>query len=225
MTHHPHKNSHDADAAMLSELPNATSFVTSIFLGRGEYARHESADLVAARTIAGQMAAHYQNGRKALVYAQLPSGRQFLVPDSYNEGDRAMETTDGMTKTFNKRFNAQRAARSALGKDAQEGTHFRTVSTEPGEWTWHPIEKATEPVAAKPAAADRNGGIFGDDPLAPPDFSANTHARFRAKLAAVAAMVETRDIDGLRKFHINPSSTSPKAILRYRDRALAALTH
>jgi hypothetical protein len=76
-------DSHAADAAMLSELPNATSFVTSIFLGRGEYAKHESAALADARNVADQMAAYYRNGRKALVYAQLPSGRQFLVPDSY----------------------------------------------------------------------------------------------------------------------------------------------
>jgi hypothetical protein len=79
-----HKNSHEADAAMLSELPRATSFVTSIFLGRGQYARHESGSLAAARTVGDQMAAHYHNGRKALVYAQLPSGRQFLVPETYN---------------------------------------------------------------------------------------------------------------------------------------------
>jgi hypothetical protein len=77
-------DSHAADAAMLSELPQATSFVTSIFVGRGEYAKHESADLPTARLVGTLMAKHYRNGRKAMVYAQLPSGRQFLVPDSYN---------------------------------------------------------------------------------------------------------------------------------------------
>ena len=83
MTHHSHKNSHEADAAMLSELPLATGFVTSIFLGRGEYARHESATLFDARNVATQMEAHYRNGRKALVYSVLPNGRQFLVPADY----------------------------------------------------------------------------------------------------------------------------------------------
>lgn len=240
------KNSHDADAAMLSELPLATSFVTAIFLGRGEYARHESADLVKARATADQMAAHYHNGRKALVYAQLPSGRQFLVPDSYQPTEDTMTT-----KTFNKRFNAQRAAKSALGKDAEEGKEFTTMKNGDGLWEWirnGGLDDAPNAMAfdgdgntiamatiAGPAFLHDNG-VVSDMPQAPelsappqidvtpPDFSAKTHTRYRPKLAAVVAMVEARDIDGLRKFHINPSSTSPRAIMRYRDKALAALT-
>ena len=74
---------HEADAAMLSEIPNASEFVTSIFLGRGEYAKHSSGNIADARAIGAEMEAHYRNGRKALVYAVLPNGRQFLVPADY----------------------------------------------------------------------------------------------------------------------------------------------
>lgn len=56
-----------------------------------------------------------------------------------------------------------------------------------------------------------------------PDFSANTHKPFRRKLAAVVELVEAKDIAGLKAFEINPVSTSPKAIARYRDLCVLAL--
>lgn len=57
----------------------------------------------------------------------------------------------------------------------------------------------------------------------PPDFSAETHKRFRNKLASVVALAEAGDLDGLRAFEINPVSSSPKAIKRYRDLCVIAL--
>lgn len=62
----------------------------------------------------------------------------------------------------------------------------------------------------------------GELPAAP-DFSAETHKRFRAKLAAVVAATEAGDLDALRAFQINPVSSSPKAIAKYRDLAVIAL--
>ena len=56
-----------------------------------------------------------------------------------------------------------------------------------------------------------------------PDFSKPTHARFRTKLAQVVAMAEAGDIDALQAFEINPVSSSPKAIARYRDLCLIAI--
>ena len=58
----------------------------------------------------------------------------------------------------------------------------------------------------------------------PPDFSKPTHARFRAKLAQIVALAEAGDIDGLRAFEINPVSSSPKAMDRYRDLCVIAIT-
>lgn len=62
----------------------------------------------------------------------------------------------------------------------------------------------------------------GELPAAP-DFSAETHKRFRPKLAQVVAMAEAGDIAGLEAFQINPISSSPKAIAKYRDLAVIAL--
>lgn len=260
-------NKHEADDAMLAQLPLAVSFVTSIFCGRGHYDKHQSGDLATARKVAAQMTAHYANGRKALVYAQLQSGRQFLVPDSYQPEEMTM------AKTFNKRFNAQRAARSALGnKDAKEGRDFDTMKNSDGLWEFikrggpnepmieaptpaaedarvsredsgHPADAKAEPVNGK-TTAETVADIKAREPKArtkaarkprapktdangrplPPDFSAATHTRFRPKLAAVVEMFDKRDIKALKAFHINPSSTSPKAIMRFRDAAIAWLS-
>ena len=57
-----------------------------------------------------------------------------------------------------------------------------------------------------------------------PDFSKPTHARFRAKLAQIVALAEAGDIAGLQTFEINPVSSSPKAMARYRDLCVIAIT-
>lgn len=98
------------------------------------------------------------------------------------------------------------------------------------------ITVATEaaPKAEKPAKAEKSAKPLGKraaileaaqrGELPPiPDFSAPTHARFRKKLDEVVAMAKAGDIKGLKAFHINPVSSSPKAIDRYRNLAVIAL--
>ena len=58
----------------------------------------------------------------------------------------------------------------------------------------------------------------------PPDFSKPTHARFRAKLTQIVALAEAGDIAALQAFEINPVSSSPKALARYRDLCVIAIT-
>ena len=57
----------------------------------------------------------------------------------------------------------------------------------------------------------------------PPDFSAPTHARIRGKLAALVELAGKADATGLRAIQINPVSSSPKALARYRDLAVLAI--
>ena len=57
----------------------------------------------------------------------------------------------------------------------------------------------------------------------PPDFSALTHARFRAKLEGLIALAGRGDAEALRAVTINPVSSSPKALARYRDLCITAL--
>lgn len=78
---------------------------------------------------------------------------------------------------------------------------------------------------AKPAgkrAAIEAEAKAGKLPKAP-DFSAETHKRFRPLLAEVVAAVKEGDVKALKALKINPISSSPKAVARYRDLALMAL--
>ncbi len=90
------------------------------------------------------------------------------------------------------------------------------------------IEAKSEPAAAPSAPRRRRDADVeakarqGELPP-PPDFSAPTHARFRAKLAALVELAGKADATGLRAIQINPVSSSPKALARYRDLAVLAI--
>lgn len=56
-----------------------------------------------------------------------------------------------------------------------------------------------------------------------PNFMAETHARYRKKLAAIVAMVEAGDVAQLESLSIPLYSSSPRAMARYRDLAVVAL--
>lgn len=79
---------------------------------------------------------------------------------------------------------------------------------------------ATAKVGKRQAVINQaQGGVLPQ----PPDFSKPTHARFRAKLAKLVELAEAGDAEGLSAIAINPVSTSPKAMARYRDLAIIAI--
>jgi hypothetical protein len=154
-----------------------------------------------------------------------------------------------MTKdstTYDKKFNAKRGAQRAGLKPGE----FEVCKTPEGRFGWRALVTASEPVEpaiqiADPALAEHpiakaNAASWpsgpktgmrkaiieqaqaGSLPVAP-DFSKPTHARFRAKLAKLVALAEAGDIEGLKAIEINPVSTSPKAMARYRDLAIIAI--
>jgi hypothetical protein len=234
---------HPADAADLALIPQATQFIVSLFLGTGQFAKQQYRELHNARATGEHMAKTYNNGRKAAVYALLPDGRQIFVPESYQpepaeaapaaiatepQPQQTEEPMSATTKTFGKRFNAQRAAKAALGKDAQEGVDFATTNTV-GKWTWRRIDPKPAQTAANGKApkvgkraqieADAKAGKLPTTP----DFSAKTHERFRGKLAEVVKLAKAGDVKALKAFKVNPISSSPKAIDRYRNLAVMAL--
>ncbi len=226
---------HPADDFNASIVANATAWSAFTQAG-GRITRHfQSRE--DARQAAQVMADGFR--RPALVYAIDAQGRSAVAdtiqPSSKHEKERTM------TQTFAKRFNAQRAARKALGAEAQEGTHFRTSKVE-GGFIWEPIVSEPAKIKAPPRGKTRKsegkvsaGGTSTGKRAAieeaarkgqlptPPDFSAATHARFRAKLAKLIALVGAGDLVGLKAFAINPVSTSPRAMARYRDLAVIAI--
>lgn len=56
-----------------------------------------------------------------------------------------------------------------------------------------------------------------------PDFSADTHKPYRTKLALIVQMIQSENIRGLEALPINLTSTSPKAMDKFRRLALIAL--
>lgn len=56
-----------------------------------------------------------------------------------------------------------------------------------------------------------------------PDFSAATHERFRPKLDEVHAAAVAGDLKALKAFEIKATSSSPKAIAKYRDLCVIAI--
>jgi hypothetical protein len=87
---------------------------------------------------------------------------------------------------------------------------------------------AEEPKAAATPVIDKRQAIPDQAQTCalpqPPDFSKPTHARFRTKLAQIVTLAEASDIAGLQAFEINPVSSSPKAMARYRDLCVIAIT-
>jgi len=88
------------------------------------------------------------------------------------------------------------------------------------------------PGAATAAAPAKYRGIWADaadaaakGKLPPaPDFSAPTHAAYRARLDALIALAKAGDLKGLAGVEmVPPRSSSPKALHRYRDLAMIAL--
>jgi hypothetical protein len=101
--------------------------------------------------------------------------------------------------------------------------------------------KANKPAKrpeTKPAAAgEKRGGSMGgrrgwleaearakEGKMPPcPDFSAPTHNSWRKKLDEVHAMAKRKDLKALQAYSIKPVSSSPRAIMRYRDLVITAL--
>jgi len=137
--------------------------------------------------------------------------------------------------TYDKKFNAQRGAQRTGLKPGE----FEVFKTPDGRFGWRAMatgtdgqpsnqitepEQATLPTSPKPGMrkAIIEQAQSGALPAAP-DFSKPTHARFRAKLAKLVTLVEAGDVEGLKAIEINPVSTSPKAMARYRDLAIIAI--
>jgi hypothetical protein len=139
------------------------------------------------------------------------------------------------TTTYDNKFNAQRGAQRTGLKPGE----FEVFKTPDGRFGWRAMatdtdgqppsqtsepEQAMSPTSPKPGKrkAIIEQAQAGALPAAP-DFSKPTHARFRAKLAKLVALAEAGDVEGLKAIEINPVSTSPKAMARYRDLAIIAI--
>jgi hypothetical protein len=191
---------HPADVANANIVAQAVRFDIALFLGVGRYATDAAATLEDALAKADRLVALHPNSRRPLIYGVTADGRSGLVTNAMlsSKEDPMKSKTKSTTKRASKPAKAKKTQKPAAKQEA--------VST-------RPLGKR-----ALIEAAAREGKL-----PEPPDFSADTHKRFRNKLASVVELAKAGDLKGLRAFEINPVSSSPKAIARYRDLCIVAL--
>lgn len=208
-------------------------------------ARHE-AKCLAALHPNGRRAMIYAidaNGRSAFVTDDIPIETRETAMKTYAKKFNAqraakavghklddveiVKTKDGFT------FRVRGGA-SAVHVNELTASDHRVAKANADSWNAIPaVKRAGKKVAKQKAgsvatrplgkrAAIETAAREGKLPE-PPDFSAETHKRFRNKLASVAELAKAGDLKALRAFEINPVSSSPKAIARYRDLCVIAI--
>ena len=232
---------HPADVANANIVAAAVRFELALFLGVGRYATDSAATLEEARAKAARLIAMHPNGRRPLIYGVTADGRSGLVTET------CTSIKEDPMKTYAKKFNAKRAAEAAGHSPddieivkVKDGYTFRVKGGASAEDNAKAAKAEAAPrkgrkrrkAAGKPEAAVTRplGKRAAIETAAregklpePPDFSAETHKRFRNKLQGVVDLAKAGDLKGLRAFEINPVSSSPKAIARYRDLCVIAL--
>lgn len=170
-----------------------------------------------------------QINRLAQRLSEAPLGRSASVAAAAERFERLLAAKIGTDRAP----RAIKAILTAPGFETAEGRLVAEIDAceAPPPPPAAPIVEATETnseQAAAPSARRRRDADIeakarqGELPP-PPDFSAPTHARFRAKLATLVEMAGKADATGLRAVSINPVSSSPKALARYRDLAVLAI--
>lgn len=172
---------------------------------------------------------------KALTAAQIDTLAQRLSETPIEPATGAKKAGDNFARLLAARIGDGRAAlafTSIMMADTADQAEARlTLVLDYGNPD--PAEEAIPGLAYEPKAAPaplvgkrqaiRDQAQSGALPQ-PPDFSKPTHARFRVKLAQIVALAEAGDIAALQAFEINPVSSSPKAMARYRDLCVMAIT-
>lgn len=129
----------------------------------------------------------------------------------------AKKTAAPATKKAAAKIDGAKKA-TTVAAPKKDGGAKKATTVPPAPAAPAPVMKAATGARAQ-AQANAEAGIIP----AAPDFTAATHKPYLKKHAALVALVEAGDIAGLQAFSINPTSTSPKALIRYRDLAIIAL--
>lgn len=240
----PATKQHPADVADRAVVEAAKEFTAFLRLSPKQKVV-ERANSLAAAVEKADLIRSAHPGREVLVYAVSETGTTHLVPKDMQDATRPPETsaqetqpepeTDaGAIPAFLKRdYPAAAAEGPEQPKDApaENSKPARTKGKKAAAAKKPAAKKAPQekaksaPAPAAPSgkrAAAEEAARRGEMP-AEPDFSAPTHARFRKKLAEVIEIAKAGNVEGLRAYQVNPISSSPKAIARYRDLVVIAI--
>ena len=154
--------------------------------------------------------------------ADAPAEQRFPSSDKAGAASMLLRITEAGLRALGIEPEAERRAKAA---DAPDDALEAAMEAQRNS-------RAADAVACITANAPRSGRAFwraaeeaaarGEIPPAP-DFSAPTHAPYRRKLEKLLALAQAGDAAGLRAVAINPISTSPKALARWRDLAVRAI--
>jgi len=175
---------------------------------------------------------HENQGRSA---AQIKTLFQRLCAPLTEPASSTRKAGDNLARPLVARIGEERAA-IAFTSTLPAGTFEQAEARLTLVLDYGNSEPACEPVsvvaeepepAITPAIGKRQAIL--DQPQAgalptAPDFSKPIHARFHAKRAQVVTSAEARNIRELQAFEIDPVSSSPKAMARYRDLCVIAIT-
>ena len=172
---------------------------------------------------------------KALTTAQINTLAQRLSDTPIEPSASPKKAGDNFARLLAARIGTERAAlaftsiMTAETFDQAEARLTLVLSYGNPDPTGEPIPTAEEEPKAAPAPVVGKRQAIQDQAESgalpqPPDFSKATHARFRTKLAQIVALAEAGDVAALLAFEINPVSSSPKAMARYRDLCVIAIT-
>jgi len=246
------KKTQPADQADHDAVSTATTFNVHLHRSPTSKVNHEAATLADAIAAYDALRSEDEN-RRPIIYAITPAGVSIPVPQDMiaagrapmfdaaeeiedalaplNPGDGLIGMTEAeaveMAHADFERFGdmvppeddipgflrAGYASKNAAEAPIAEPKPAKPSKAEAPKADRKPAGKRAEVLAAAQA---------GTIPEAP-DFSAETHTRFRKKLGEIVALVEAGNIEALKAFPINPVSSSPKAMDKYRNLAVIAL--
>lgn len=221
------KKIHPADQLDRDAVATAASFNTHFRQSPTSKINRPAATLIEAiahsDNIKAELALDGNRKVTPLIYAIQANGAQSPVPADMIEAARAAAAQPAATPAESMEKAAE-ATTKPRGKKVASVTIEQAFGGDP--LGIKAARKAAAPAADAPAkgkrAAEQAAAEAGTIPAAP-DFSAETHKRFRGKLAELVAMVEAGDVEKLEAFPINPVSSSPKALDKFRKLAVIAL--
>lgn len=202
------KKRHPADLAaeeqMIAAIRTAEHFLASLFMGVGVYDKTEAPTVLAALEAARQMEAAAPGTRRSMIYAVGQDGRATLL------------TNDLITRLIANQEKAMNPAKTTAPK--------ATAKAAPSA-----RKKQTKSAAGR-ARYDWTGAeekaVVGKIPPKP-DFSAPTHKPwlgiFEEIIEACAAPSKEERVKALKSIKIKPTSSTPKAMDRYRNLCIKAL--
>ena len=212
------RNTQERLAFEASIRSSAVAYSVHLFVGRGHWERHNALTLSEVVETGKAMKAAYPNCQADPIFYAIESSGHSTTINPFEAGD------DRMIKTETNTPEEKRGAQKAKRKRKTPTDRMREIEAAKSA---PKVQKAAEEKAAPQAPGGKRADIQaaaarGELPKAP-DFSAETHKRWRATLATVVKAAEAGDIKALRAVKVEPISSSRKAIDTYRNLCVTAL--